>query len=154
MSAGSIWMGLDPGNSRIGVALSDPELSFAYPDRNIAVSGDYFYALDDVIALIEDNNVQHVVVGYPLQLDGNEGRSAKKARRFSEAVSRRLAADGYDAGVELKDERMTTVSAHARLHEAGMGMRRHRQAVDQQAAVIILQSALDAYRSSMSPQRN
>ena len=74
-----VWLGVDLGNARVGLALSDPELTFAHPAGNIHVAGDYFFAIDEVLNVIEDEHVDHVIVGLPLQMDGTEGKSAKKA---------------------------------------------------------------------------
>lgn len=145
------WLGVDLGNARVGLALSDPGLTLAHPVGNIRVYGDSFQALDEVIGVIEDEAVDHVVVGLPLMLDGTEGASAKKARRWARNLAgriERLIEEGECAipqvpQVTLVDERLTTVSAHRQLHEAHLAGRRHRPVVDQQSAVVILQSALD-----------
>lgn len=71
------------GDARVGLALSDPELTLAHPAGNIQVYGDSFRALDEVIDVIEDESVDHVVVGLPLLLNGEAGKSAKKARRWA-----------------------------------------------------------------------
>lgn len=140
----SYWLGVDLGNARVGLAKSDPELTFAHPIGNVQVWGDdYFHALDDVLDVIEDERITHVVVGHPLQLDGTEGKSAKKARRWARALERRLDEDGIAATVELLDERLTTVDAHRQLREAGLKTRDHRPSIDQQSAVVLLQEALD-----------
>lgn len=146
-----VWLGVDLGDAWVGLALSDPELTLAHPAGNITVNGDPFHALDAVVDIIEDESVDHVVVGLPLLMDGTDGRSAKKARRWARNLERRmhaLAGDGqFDprsiATVTLLDERLTTVSAHRQLIEAGVGTRRHRPMVDQQSAVVILQTALE-----------
>lgn len=146
-----VWLGLDLGNARVGLALSDPELTLAHPAGNIQVRRDYFESFDDVLDLIEDEHVDRVVVGLPLQMDGAEGRSAKKARRWAKSLVRRLEAEREDpdSGIDwtpevtLMDERLTTVDAHRRLFDARIDGRRHRAMVDQQAAVTILQTALD-----------
>lgn len=150
-----VWLGIDLGNARVGLALSDPELTFAHPAGNVTVHGDYFQAFDDVLNVIEDEHVERVVVGLPLQMDGTEGASAKKARRWAKSLDRRLAAEMEDelSGIDwmpdimLVDERLTTVDAHRRLLDAQLGTRRHRAVVDQQAAVTILQTALDGRRA-------
>lgn len=138
------------GNARVGLALSDPELTFAHPAGDIYVAGDYFFAIDDVIDVIEDEHVTHVVVGLPLQMDGTEGKSAKKARRWAANLEKRLQTLHPDASaryqvpqVLLVDERLTTVSAHRQLFEANKSSKTHRPLVDQQSAVVILQTALD-----------
>ncbi len=140
----SVWMGVDLGNARVGLALSDPELTFAHPAGNLQAYGDYDTTVEDAIDCIEDNDVAHVVVGYPLQLNGSAGASARKAQAWADRLRYRLAVEGFDGvDVELLDERLTTVTAHHQLSEAGLGSRKHRPAVDQQSAVVILQTALD-----------
>ena len=147
-----VWLGIDLGDARVGLALSDPELTFAHPAGNVRVYGDSFQALDEVIDVIEDESVDHVVVGLPLQLDGTEGKSAKKARRWAANLDKRIRnlIETHECDIErvptitLVDERLTTVSAHRQLSQANVSGRRHRPVVDQQAAVVILQSALDS----------
>ncbi|WP_317643683.1 Holliday junction resolvase RuvX [Bombiscardovia apis] len=147
------WMGVDLGEARVGLALSDPELTLAHPAGNIEVSGDYFQAFNQVIECCEQESVTRIVVGYPLLLSGEEGHSAKKAKRWSKSLTRQLkelASKGQlmlveVPEVELKDERLTTVSAHRQLIEAGLGNRQHRPKVDQQSAVVLLQAALDEF---------
>lgn len=140
-----VWLGVDLGNARVGLALSDPELTFAHPAGNIHVAGDYFFAIDEVLNVIEDEHVDHVIVGLPLQMDGTEGKSAKKARRWAANLEKRLQAESEDSDsteyqipqVSLIDERLTTVSAHRQLFEAHKASNKHRPVVDQQSAVVI-----------------
>ena len=149
-----VWLCVDLGNARVGLALSDPELTFAHPAVNIHVAGDYFFAIDEVLNVIEDEHVDHVIVGLPLQMDGTEGKSAKKARRWAANLEKRLQAESEDSDsteyqipqVSLIDERLTTVSAHRQLFEAHKASTTHRPVVDQQSAVVILQTALDRTR--------
>lgn len=147
------WLGLDLGDARVGLALSDPELSFAHPIGDIEVNGDSFRGLDDVIDTIARERVDVVVIGLPLQLNGAEGKSAKKARRWAANLKKRLAS--RDSGtpelevaprVDMLDERLTTVAAHRQLFDADLTGRSHRPFVDQQSAVLILQMALDRNR--------
>ena len=74
-----------------------PELTFAHPAGNIHVAGDYFFAIDEVLNVIEDEHVDHVIVGLPLQMDGTEGKSAKKARRWAANLEKRLQAESEDS---------------------------------------------------------
>lgn len=147
------WLGIDLGDARVGLALSDPELSFAHPIGDIEVNGDSFRGLDDVIDTIARERVDVVVIGLPLQLNGAEGKSAKKARRWAANLKKRLAS--RDSGtpelevaprVDMLDERLTTVAAHRQLFDADLTGRSHRPFVDQQSAVLILQMALDRNR--------
>ncbi|KFI65853.1 Holliday junction resolvase [Bifidobacterium cuniculi] len=147
-------MGVDLGDARVGLALSDPEVTLALPAGNVRVHGDSFQALDEVLDVIEDRHVERVVVGLPLQLDGSEGKSAKKARRWAKALERRIEVTWQESQVPrdwtpdvmLMDERLTTVDAHHRLSAAMVGSREHRKVVDQQAAMTILQTAIDQVR--------
>lgn len=157
-----IWLGLDLGNARVGVAISNPERSFAYPAGNIKVQGDYFQAFDDVLNLIEDQQLEHntvtcIAIGLPLQMDGSVGASAKKAQRWGRSLARRLEAEIADPVSQISsmpdiifiDERLTTVDAHRRLFDANVNSKAHRAVVDQQSAVEILQAALDrAHRTT------
>lgn len=150
-----VWLGVDLGAARVGLALSDPELTFAHPIGNIRVYGDALEAIDDVIDIIEREHVDHVVVGMPLLLSGSAGESAKKARHWTHELVARMV-EYRDTGqlhiddipvVELHDERLTTVTAHRQLSDVRIATRGHRPMVDQQSAVLILQSALDAART-------
>lgn len=131
--------------------MSDPELSLAHPEGNIEAMGDSFRALDAVVDFIADHDIERVVVGLPLLLNGEAGKSAKKARRWAANLEKRLDKASQDPEyglsqipqVVLVDERLTTVSAHHQLSQAKVGSRSHRPVVDQQSAVLILQSALD-----------
>jgi putative Holliday junction resolvase len=88
-----------------------------------------------------DEGVELVLVGLPLTLDGREGLAARKCRKFSEelAVIARLP-------VQLVDERLSTVEAQARLHEAGGDIKGTRSRIDSASAAILLQSWLDGSR--------
>jgi putative Holliday junction resolvase len=88
-----------------------------------------------------------VYVGLPRHLSGKEGAATADAREFGARLVVALGAAGERAEVRLVDERMTTVSAHQALHAAGRKTKKHRSVIDQAAAVIILQSALDAERA-------
>ena len=149
-----VWLGVDLGDALVGLVLTGPELTLAHPIGNIQVYGDYFHALDEVIDVIGDELVDHVVIGLPLLLNGEEGKSAKKARRWAVNLEKRLHAAVEDESysitdvpsIDLVDERLTTVTAHHQLFDAHVGGRRHRPMVDQQSAVVILQTALDRNR--------
>ena len=142
------WMGVDLGEARVGVALSDPEKTLAFPLKDVRVYGDSFEALDECIDIVTDNAVGHVVIRLPLILSGEEGKSAKKARRWAKQLTVRMEREGLTVPtITLQDERLTTVTAHQQLRDNGYAERQHRPLVDQQAAVIILQTALDARKS-------
>ena len=85
-----------------------------------------------------------VYVGLPVHLSGAEGSASEAARAYAVQLAQAIA----PVTVRMVDERMSTVSAHHALHASGRSGRSHRQVVDQAAAVVILQSALDAERAS------
>ncbi len=97
--------------------------------------------------LVEEYEPLEVVVGLPLPLSGGEGPAAAKVRAFSQELARGIA----PVPVRLVDERMTTVSASHGLRASGVKSRKGRSVIDQAAAVIILQNALESERVSGNP---
>jgi putative Holliday junction resolvase len=139
-----VRVAVDVGSVRIGVAASDQEGLVATPVETVPRGrGD----MERLAALIEERGAVEVVVGLPRGLSGQEGPAAATVREFA----RRLAGAVAPLPVRLVDERLTTVSAERGLREAGVPGRRQRSVVDQAAAVVILQAALDAERSSGRP---
>lgn len=137
-------LGVDVGSVRIGLASCDPGGLLATPVETVARGrGD----LDRIAGLVSGLNAVEVVVGLPLSLSGREGPAAASARAFAAE----LAAGVAPVPVRLVDERLSTVGAHRDLAAAGVRGKRGRIVVDQAAAVIILQGALDAERASGSP---
>ena len=139
---------VDVGSVRVGVAVSDPDGLIATPVDTVARSADapVAGALPPDVARIaqevEERGVKVVYVGLPRHLSGAEGAASEAARAYAGTIA--LAVDPVQ--VRLVDERMSTVSAHQALHASGRAGRKHRAVVDQAAAVVILQSALDGER--------
>jgi putative holliday junction resolvase len=130
-----VRLGVDIGTVRVGVAASDPDGRLAFPVTTLTPRD-----LDSLVRLVHDRAVVEVVVGLPTRLSGDEGPAARSARAFAAELAGRVA----PVPVELVDERLTTVAAHRRMAERGMRGRARRGLVDQEAAVQILQSRLDA----------
>lgn len=136
-----VRLGIDPGDARIGVARSDPSGFLATPVETVKRGrGD----LARIAAILEEEGAVEVVVGLPRSLAGGEGPAAAKVRQFARALARRVA----PVPVRLCDERLTTVSAEAMLRDRGRKGGNRRAVVDQAAAVLILQHALDSERTS------
>jgi putative holliday junction resolvase len=136
-------LGIDVGSVRIGVASCDPSGRIASPVET--VRRDRRGAdIDRIVALAAELRVIEVVVGLPLSMSGARGAAADAAYDYA----RRLVCALGSVPVRLVDERLTTVSAHGNLATAGLRSRARRDIVDQEAAVIILQSALDAEHGS------
>ena len=128
----------------MGVARSDPSGFLATPVETVhRGAGD----LARVSALVTEHAAVEVVIGLPRSLSGGEGPSAARVRSFARAVARRVA----PVPVRLCDERLTTVSAESMLRERGRSGRQRRAVVDQAAAVLILQQALDTERAAGAP---
>ena len=134
--SGSRILGLDPGEARIGVALSDPLGIIAQPhavlDRR---HGDVMAELRRIVA---ENDVDLIVVGLPIGLAGGEGPAAARARDLGQRV-----AEDLGVSVEHYDERFTTVQAEAALLESGMRRDDRRARRDMVAAALMLQAYLD-----------
>lgn len=141
-----VRLGIDVGSVRTGVARSDPAGVLASPVQTVRASGGGTDAstLDRVAALAAEHEAVEVVVGMPRSLSGGEGPSARVAREFATALAGRV----HPLPVRLVDERFSTVAAERTLQTRGWGGRARRRVVDQQAAVAILQAALDAERAS------
>jgi len=132
-------VGIDPGQARIGVAISDEERSIAFPRETVPARGGVAEAARRVQQALSKDEISLAVVGLPLRLDGGEGEAARRARVFGETL-------GAALGVEVVywDERLTTVAAERSLREMGRRGARQRAVVDQSAATILLQGYLDA----------
>lgn len=137
------WMGVDVGTRRVGVAVSDEMGWTAQPVLTLRRTG----RRDDIrslLRLIRKYGCGGIVAGDPLHMSGEVSPQALKARAFAFQV-------GEEAGIPVRlwDERLTTAEAHAILYRAGMPRQEHRKVVDQVAAVLILQSYLDAQRRQL-----
>ena len=130
-------LGLDLGDARIGVAISDPERRLALPLGTVHTGAPQ--DLRAIAALVEEHAVTLVVVGHPLLLSGERGERAHHAERFAEALRAVLSVE-----VELQDERLSTREAERALRAAGSDGRAVRRASDRAAATVILQAWLDA----------
>ena len=132
-------VGVDPGEARIGLSISDEAQSIAFPRETIDARGGVGQSVLRVKEVLSDECVERLVVGLPLRLDGTEGESARRARELGEALRTALGTD-----VVYWDERLTTVAAERSLREMGRRGPRRRDVVDQSAATILLQGYLDA----------
>jgi putative Holliday junction resolvase len=147
-----VRLGVDVGSVRVGVAMSDPDGILATPVETLAREAGTAPAAGDpdveaIAALVAGHRAVGVVVGLPRSLSGDEGTAAAAARAYAAVVAARVA----PVWVRLVDERLTSVDAHRALRASGVAGRRQRAVVDQAAAVLILQTALDTERSTGAP---
>lgn len=131
-------LGLDPGTRRVGVALSDSQGRVATPLTTLSRTGDHGALCRAVADLVTEWQVEAVVVGLPLSLDGTVGPAAESA--LTEAESLRAV---LSVPVHTHDERLTTVTAERVLTEQGLLTPARRKVVDQVAASVLLQAWLD-----------
>lgn len=138
-----IRIGVDVGTVRVGISRCDPEGILTMPVETLQRADDWS-ELERLKEIIEEFNPIEVIVGLPRHLRGGEGVSAKGARRYA----RRIKAMNPSLRVALVDERLSSHQAHQRLREAGIQEREHRRVIDQVAAQIILEHALEEERLS------
>ena len=146
-----VRIGIDVGKARIGVSRSDPHGMLATPVETIKRdnSSREDTAPEDrtrIISIVTELGAVEIVVGLPLALSGATTASTSDAIGFAEAL-----AGASDVPVRLVDERLSTVSAQAALRASGRSARTQRPVVDQVAATIILQHALDTERATGNP---
>lgn len=129
-------LGLDPGEKRIGVAVSDPLgitaqgieiIEYASPDK----------ALDEINSICLKYGVEKIVVGLPLHMSGEKGTAAEKAEEFAEELRRKL-----NIPVAMVDERLTSSRVEKTLLEGGVRRKKRREVRDKLAAVLILEQYL------------
>jgi putative Holliday junction resolvase len=149
-----VRVALDIGDARIGVASSDPRGILATPVETVRRGpGD----LDRIASLVADLNAFEIVIGLPRSLSGGEGPAAARIREVAAQVAAKVSERGTDKdgnsgmAVRLVDERFTTVTAERMLRERGKKGSKRRAVVDQAAAVVILQHALDFERETGNP---
>jgi len=130
------WLGVDYGDVRIGIALSDELALLAHPAATLANDGT---ALATIRDLVVRKKVTGIVVGVPRNMNGTFGPSADKAKKFGEELGKHLP----EQRLVFWDERLTTAEAQRILHGAGRNIKSSRPVVDQVAAQILLQSYLD-----------
>jgi len=130
-------LGLDVGDKRIGVAMSDPSGILASPftiiERKNTVTD-----IDAISQIIKNNDIGQIVVGLPLSLDGGSGMQAEKVKTFAQKL-----VDGIKMPVDYRDESFTTVSARNLMLETKSKKARRQTKDDAIAAAFILQGFLD-----------
>jgi putative Holliday junction resolvase len=133
-------LGLDVGDSRIGVAISDPVEIIATP-LTVITRDDDNIAIAAIGQLVGQYDVKRIVIGLPYSLDGSIGRQANKVKDFVDKLSQ-----STSARIELRDERLSTVAAERLLRGAGSKKAGKRSHLDAAAAAFILQGYLDSLK--------
>jgi putative pre-16S rRNA nuclease len=132
-------LGLDVGDRRIGVAMSDPERIIASPTTIITRDEDN-KAIDDILQFVNKYDIKVIIVGMPYSLDGSPGQQAGKVNEFVAQLSKKTSAN-----IELRDERLSTIGAGRLLRQAG-NKKAKKSPRDDAAAAFILQGYLDSLK--------
>ena len=128
-------IGIDYGRARVGISLSDPTGTIAQP---LGVLPNTPKILDEIAKLATSHGVEMIVVGLPLNMNGEEGEMAREARDFARKLHKTTGLP-----VEMFDERLTSWEAHEIMKEAGLTRKKRSRLADKLAATIILQRYLD-----------
>ncbi len=135
-----VRIGIDVGKARVGLAKSDPHGMLATPLETVQRDHEGDADVQRISEIFAEHDVLECIVGLPLNMQGNHTPSTQDAIDFA----RRVAQLGVQ--VRLVDERLSTVTAWGQLHATGKNQKSHRGIIDQAAAVVILQQALDSER--------
>lgn len=130
-------LGIDLGEARIGLAISDELGMLAHPLETITLKE--VEPLPRIAEIVARDSIEAIVLGMPRNMDGSYGPAAEKARAFAEKLRAHVTCP-----VKLWDERLTTVAAQKSLHAAGRNVKQSRAVIDQAAAQLILQGWLDS----------
>lgn len=135
-----IRLGIDVGKARVGVARCDPDGMLAVPVETVPRSDT---SIDRIAELAAEWEPIEIVVGLPVNMRGEDTPSTQDARDFAAVLARRT-----DVQVRMVDERLSTVTAHAALRSSGRNQKNSRSIVDQVAAVVLLQHAVDVEKNT------
>lgn len=137
-------MGIDVGGTRVGVALSDVDRSVASPHATESDFDSFTELAQRLVETAREQEVDTVVVGWPMTMEGEEGRATREVDRFVRRLREAAEEASVEFDVERWDERLTSVEAERVLVDADVSRQRRRPMVDRVAASRILQSYLDA----------
>lgn len=138
-----VRLGIDVGRARVGVARSDPDGMLAVPVETVPRDD---ASIDRILQIAQEYDLLEFVVGLPVNMQGTDTPSTTDAREFAAALQVRSGLP-----VRLVDERLSTVTAHAALRSSGRSQKKSRSIVDQVAAVVLLQQAIDMEKSTGNP---
>lgn len=139
-------LGLDIGQARIGVAISDTG-GFLAQSLRVIKRGSLEEDLATIGKLVQELGVERIIVGYPRSMDGTVGEQARRVERYARSLEQHL-----EVPVLLWDERLSTVSAEKLMREAGRQGKEQCRRIDAVAAAVILQDYLDWQRMSGSTE--
>ena len=134
-------LGIDYGDARTGLSISDPS-GFLAGSPSVIHEWNYAKLVDKLVAFIQENKIEEIVLGHPKNMDGTEGDRCAIVKEFMAEVKKAYP----DVEVFFWDERLSTVAATRSLIEADVSRRKRKKVIDKMAAVFILQGFLDSKR--------
>jgi putative holliday junction resolvase len=139
-------VGVDFGERRVGIAISDPSATIAQPLTVLVRRAGKRPPVQAIANLVAEHDARHIVIGLPLALSGEENEWTKEVRTFGSKLAERTG-----IGVTFADERMTSIAAERAVRSLGLRKkaREQKERVDAAAAVLILQAYLDAQRRGL-----
>ena len=143
----AVWMAIDYGSRRIGLAVSDYDGRLAMPAEVLQGRNNVVLDAGEVMRAADEYDVDGFVVGLPLNMNGTEGPQAQFARRFAEELARRTGKP-----VELYDERLSSAAADSLIRDCGLNRGRSGKPIDNLAAQITLQVFLDSRAAASSSE--
>lgn len=138
-----ILLGIDHGEKRLGLAINDGNMTFGYGSYTMTGKKD----LDKIAELIKSSGAEKVIVGLPLRMSGKEGQAVKRVQEFIEGLKSILSLE-----IETWDERLTTQQAERILNDMNISRAKVRNRVDTLAAVLILDSYIQAHKNNKDLQ--
>ena len=139
LKPGTRLFGIDVGEKRIGVAVSDIALRVATPVEILVRKRSFWPVAEKLVEMAEKRQIGGIIYGLPKNMDGSEGPSCRRSRQFAENMAER-----WDLPYLLWDERMSTLAVERQMLEADMSRAKRAAVRDAAAAAYILQGALDA----------
>lgn len=130
-------LGIDYGEKRIGIAISDEQQNYIFPGETIENSSSTFKEIKDIV---EKENIEQIIVGFPVNMRGQESAQSEKTKKFAQAIQ-----DRTKISVKLEDERLTSQLAK-RLLKTVPGKKKQKGNIDRQSAVLILESYMEKNR--------
>ena len=140
-----IYLGLDLGTTTLGIAISD-DLNIVHGLENFEFEkGNYKKARNHLREVIIKNNVYNLVIGFPIQLDGQIGKRGESVKRFVDDFSKENSDLNFN--IYYQDERYSTLEAHERLKNSGLKENKINKIIDMYSAVVILEDFLKKHNN-------
>lgn len=130
-------LGVDYGDSRIGLALSDPNKIIASPFKTIKNKG-FDKTKKEIFDIVKENKVELIVLGLPLSMSGTDTNQTKKVRKFQNFIQ------DFDIPIKMQDERLSSFTAKKSLIQQNIKTGHNKHFIDSTAAAIFLQQYLDS----------